>query len=310
MKGIPMSRLLFVLLIASVVSGWALLVVQSSYADALEALHSALPEKIRAWTVDPEDQIFDANTIFSYIDGAGEVYRAYNMRRCLSRRYSLPKGPAIVLDIFDMGTSADAFGVFTHDQDGEEMNLGQGALYRPGWLSFWKDRFFVSIYMEEESTEAELAVRELGKTVASLIKKEGPKPRILSELPRKGLRPKSVRYLHHHIVLNYHFYVSDENILNLGPRTDAILAEYEQDGERARLLLVKYPDRREAMEALAQFRSHYLPDADSTGIVLQENGKWSAGAVKGKLLAAIFEADSRKLAEDILSNMMKRSPKT
>ena len=70
-------------------------------------------------------------------------------------------------------------------------------------------------------------MRGLAKEVASRIPQEGPKPRILSSLPQKGLQPRTTRYLHHHIVLNYHFYLADENILNLGPDTKVLLKKPE-----------------------------------------------------------------------------------
>ncbi|MCP4667749.1 MAG: hypothetical protein GY849_15445, partial [Deltaproteobacteria bacterium] len=133
-----------------------------SHAEPLHDLQAALPGSIKGWGVESDDHFYDAETIFEYIDGAAEVYRAYNMQACLSRRYKAPNAPSIVLDIFLMGASEDAFGVFTHDQDGEPLDLGQGALYRPGWLSFWKDRYFVSIYTDEETTDSKRALRELG----------------------------------------------------------------------------------------------------------------------------------------------------
>ena len=292
------------LLIALLMCGLVFLMIRKSHADPLDVLHPALPGQISGWTAEPEDRFFDRETIFDYINGAGEVYRAYNLKRCLSRRYTTPKGPPIVLDIFYMGSSEDAFGIFTHDQDGEALDVGQGALYRYGWLSFWKDRFFVSIYTEQETTPAEKAVKGLGKVVASLITTQGPKPRILLHLPPEGLQPNSIRYLHHHIVLNYHFYLSNENILNLGPHTDAALAGYQGGEEYAQLLLIMYPSVGKAAKALAGFLRHYLPEADSTGVVLLENGKWSTATLKGKLLAVVLEADSRQLAKGILKGVI------
>ena len=300
MKGVLLNTALFLLLATLLIGGSPLLMIQKSYAGSLGTLRGALPGKIGGWTAVPEDRFFDRETIFSYIDGTGEVYRAYNMQMCLSRRYTTPNGPPIVLDIFDMGSSKDAFGVFTHDQDGESLDVGQGALYRPGWLSFWKDRFFVSIYAEEDTANAEKAVKELAKVLASLIKAQGPKPQALSQLPQEGLLPKSVRYLHHYIVLNYHFYLADENILNIGPQTDAVLAEYQLGKEYARLLLVIYPRKGEAAEAHASFLKNYLPEAGSNGVLLLENGKWSAADVKGRLLGIVLEANSRQLAESLL----------
>jgi hypothetical protein len=294
------------LLIALLIGSSVFLMIRKSYAEPLEVLHGVLPGQIMGWTAEPEDRYFDKETIFDYINGAGEVYRAYNLQRCLSRRYTTPKGPPIVLDIFYMGSSEDAFGVFTHDQDGEVLDVGQGALYRYGWLSFWKDRFFVSIYAEEETAAAEEAVRGLGKLVASLITTQGPKPRILLRLPPEGLQPNSIRYLHHYIILNYHFYLSDENILDLGPHTDAVLAGYQRGKKHARILLVIYPDEKKTAEALASFLRHYLPEAKSRDPVLLENGKWSTAAQKRKLLAVVLEADTRQFAKDILNEVIEK----
>ena len=276
-------------------------IIQKSYADSFKMLHEALPEYIDRWAAEPRDRIFDDKTIFDYINGTGEVYRAYNMLKCLSRRYINPNGPPIVLDIFHMGSSEDAFGVFTHNQDGEVIQIGQGGLYQHGWLRFWKDRFFVSIYAEEETAVAQRSVKGLGKAVASLITVQGSKPGILKLLPLEGLQPRSLRYLHNHVVLNYHFYLSNENILSLGPNTDAVLAEYQRDEDFARLLLVLYPNKRESTKSYTCLLRHYLPEANAKGeVVLLENGKWSGVIVKGKLLAAIFDAHSRGLAEELL----------
>lgn len=280
------------------------MIMQKSHAEQLDALSAALPSQIGIWTAEPKDRMYDRESIFRYIDGAGEVYRAYNMRSCLSRRYTSPNAPAIVLDIFDMGTSEDAFGVFTHDRDGRAVAVGQGALYRPGWLSFWKGRFFVSIYIEEETEAAKEAISDLSRVVASRIKDRGPKPGLLLKLPPEGLQSRSIRYLHHHTLLNYHFYLADENILNLGQHTDAVLAVYQRSGKRAHLLLVSYPNEGKAAEARKTLLHHYLPEAKSTGAVLLEDGKWSATGRKNKFLTVVLEADTRPLAENLLREVL------
>lgn len=279
------------------------LMSESSHADPLRELQQNLPDRIQAWTVEEPDRLYDRVNIFDYINGAAETYLSYNMENCLSRRFTLKNGPAIILDIFDMGSSEEAFGIFTHDQDGESLPVGQGALYRPGWLSFWKDRFFVSIYAEEEGEDAENTVRELGKFVASHIKNQGQKPSILSKLPSEGLKTKSIRYFHDHELFNFHFYLSDENILNLGTDTKAALAEYRMGKKSALLLLVAYPNRAKGERAQAGVREHYLPDPDDRGMVRLENGKWSVLSLKGNLLVLVLESDSPELAEKLLKKV-------
>jgi hypothetical protein len=277
-----------------------LFMIQSIHANTFEDLQAKLPGQVGRWSAQTGDRVFDEKTIFSYIDGAAEVYRAYNFKRCLSRRYTTLKGPAIILDVFEMGSSEDAFGVFTHDLDGTNVAVGQDGRLRPGWLSFWKAHFFVSIYMEEETAAAEQAVMELGRLVADKITGNSTTPEIIDLLPPVGLKSDTIRYMHHFIVLNYHYYLSDENILNISAETDAVLAEYQTENQSARMLLVKYPTAEMAVKARAAFLRHYLPDADKKGMGLLENNKWAAVNINEKLLVIVLEADSRRLAEQLL----------
>ncbi|MBW2064924.1 MAG: hypothetical protein JRJ03_08320 [Deltaproteobacteria bacterium] len=272
-------------------------------AGSLAVLQKGLPHEILGWKAQPKDQIFDSRTIFDYIDGAAEVYRAYDMQYCLSRRYAKTGNPDIIMDIFDMGAPENAFGVFTHDQDGEELEIGQGALYRYGWLRFWKDRYFISIYPEEETSSSKRAVVELGNIVASLIKNEGSKPRILSLLPAKGLRPRSIRYFRDPAILNYHYYLADENILFLGDDTEAVLADYEREGQRSKVLIVLYPTREKALRAHESLLTSYLPEAGPNGIVRVETGMWAGSVSTGRTLIFVLEADSPSLAEYLLNEV-------
>lgn len=280
-----------------------LFMIQSTHANTFEDLQAKLPGQVGRWSAQTDDRVFDEKTIFSYIDGAAEVYRAYNFKRCLSRRYTTLNGPAIILDVFEMGSSEDAYGVFTHDLDGTKVAVGQDGRLRPGWLSFWRARYFVSIYMEEETAAAEQAVMELGRLVADKITGNSTTPEIIDMLPPVGLQSDTIRYLHHFIVLNYHYYLSDENILNISAETDAALAEYQTENESARMLLVKYPTAEMAVKSRVAFLKHYLPDADKKGMVLLENNKWAAININEKLLAIVLEADSRRLAEQLLDNV-------
>ncbi len=275
----------------------------NSHATMLDGLRSKLPEKILTWSKASEDQLYTPQTIFGYINGGAEVYKAYNMRRCLSRRYLTANGPAIMLDIFDMGTAKDAFGVFTHDPEGDVIDLGQDGRLRPGWVSFWKDRFFISIYSEEETVAARKAVLALGQQIDALIDSHGRRPGIIDRLPPEGLQANTIRYLHHPVILNYHYYLSDENLLNISDRTEVLLANYEREGKRAVILLVLYPDVNAAIRAHSQFSRHYLGETEENGLVLLEDRKWSGARINSLLLIIILEADTQQLAEILLQTV-------
>lgn len=300
MRTVLQNRTRFACHVALITGVLTVLMTSGSPANTLDDFRGCIPGEINGWTAVPEDRIFDQKTIFSYINGGAEVYKAYNMRQCLSRRYTKTDGPAIILDVFDMGSGEDAFGVFTHDTDGKVIDIGQDARFRSGWLSFWKHRYFVSIYAEEDTDSAENAVDTLGRKVAACIPQKGIKPDILLKLPADGLDPESIRYLHHPTILNYHFYLSDENILNLTPETKAVMANYQTGKETARLLLISYPDKIRAKKSRDLFLKHYLSDADKTGMAALEDGKWAGASLKNSLLIIVLEAGSRQLAENLL----------
>jgi hypothetical protein len=74
--------------VALITAVLTVLMTSASHANTLEDLNVCLPGEINGWAAVPEDRIFDQKTIFSYLNGGAEVYKAHNMRQCLSRRYT------------------------------------------------------------------------------------------------------------------------------------------------------------------------------------------------------------------------------
>jgi len=250
------------------------------------SIDASLPAGVNGWRAIDEVTVYDTESIYSYIDGHAEVYMAYGMVRCLSRRYSGPEGePEIVLDLFEQASAADAFGVFTHDRDGEEVDIGQGGLFRHGWLSFWKGHWFGSVYAEGESEASKKAVLALGRAAADAIAEVGEVPPLVAELPAEGLDPRSVRFLHTQEILNGVVYLGYENALQFGPEVDAVVGRYQRPGGGGWLLLVDYPD-----------------DASAE---LAEGGAIEAGIAvrrRGPRLAAVLAPEPQAAGDGLLAD--------
>ena len=201
-----------------------------------------VPDRIGEWGAG-EIQVFDTESIYGYIDGHAEVYMAYGMRRCLSRRYEGPAGePAIVLDLFELASDADAFGVFTHDRDGEVVEVGQAGLLRSGWLSFWKGNWYGSVYAEGESERTSEALLAIGSEAAASIHDVGVIPALVADLPPEGLEERSIRFFRTQEILNTVVYLGFDNVLRFGPEVSAVLGHYEIEEGSGWMLLVEYPD--------------------------------------------------------------------
>lgn len=265
-----------------------------------------LPKELNGWEAKEPDVLYNPETIFDYIDGAGEIYRAYNFHRLLARIYIKDAHPRIIADLFDMGSSKNAYGVFTHDLEGEDVGIGQDSTYKGGLLSFWKGRFFVSLYAEEETEEAKKALLLLGKMVASSIKQEGDPPALVALFPLENLRVKGIRFFYNHLILNYHFFVADENILLLGQETEAALAAYAKGNEIFYILLVRYPGVETAKDAYESFTKTYMPEAGDSDILRTENGKWTAVRLKEDLLIIVFDGQSESHAKSMIQRVLER----
>ncbi len=265
---------------------------ESAPPRSLAQIAAALPREVGTFRAHEPDELYDTTGIYEYIDGAAEVYLAFGMRACLARRYHHPTGD-ILLDLFEMGDAGGAFGAFTYDREGEEIDIGQGALRREGWLTFWQGRFFVSLTAEGESPAHRDGLLALARATAAAIGERGPLPELLSRLPEAGRQQTgSLRYLRHPAILATHLPLGSGDPLKMGAGAEAALVRY-QDG--ALLLLVRYPSAPRAAAGLEAAREMISAPAPAG-----REGFWGAAAA-GPLFALVGEAASEDRVRSLLA---------
>jgi hypothetical protein len=250
-----------------------------------------LPEDIEDWE-SFEAGLYDQNNLYDYIDGGAELYLSYGFQRLLSRKYTKAGQPHIILDIFDMGNSWNAFGIFSHSREEEDNVFGQGSQSGAGFLMFWKDKYYISILASPETEDSKNVIVRLAELIDNAIPEEGPLPTIISSLPEKSLIGKSIKYFKHHVWLNTYYFVADQNVFHIGEETEAVLAKYQYPDYQAILLLVSYPDETQALKAYKSFFQYILPDKSVKSVVQLEDGKWAACRQEKHFLRAVFNAQS------------------
>jgi hypothetical protein len=152
---------------------------------------------------------------------------------------------------------------------------------------------------------AEKTILELGKKVAEAIKSTGPRPdSLLNRIPEQGLDKKRIRFFHTDMLLNKHYYVSHDNILNLNRQTDCILAEYgEKNQESTFLALIRYQTNTLAQKAYNTFIKAYMPEAGDSGVTQTENEKWVLAKQKKDVIVLIFDAPTKNIASKLFSTI-------
>jgi hypothetical protein len=302
--------------VTMLVAGIGVALMTCPETKATVPLARMMPGEIHAWTPKSEDRFYTSKNLYDYIDGGAEVYLAFSVRRVLARRYAKPGAPDLIADLFDMGTAKNAYGAYHHDvREGAAAGIGPESEYQEGSLFFWKGRYFASVMATEETPDSRAAVLALGKAIAAAVRVEGAAPALLKRLPRKGLIPKQVHYFHDPFCLNVHYFIADDNVLDLDRTTEGFLAQYATaasggSGEGPLVLvLVRYPSVARARKAVERFEKVYLKTADARGIVRTENGRWAGAQRQGNLIVAVFDAPGADETLRILDEVRSTRPR-
>jgi len=282
---------------------------------ANESLSGLFPGGAQGWKPEGSGQVYDATTLYEYINGGAEVYRSFNVQQVMARRYVKADGVDILVDIFDMGCSSDAYGAYHHDvREGPGGGVGQESEYLDSSLSFWKDRFFVSIIALGEGEESNRAVLELGRAIAGAIPREGDPPAIVGLLPEQGRLPHRTHYFHDHQVLGKHCDPGQTNLLGLGRETEGVVARYRAGGKEGQppdagamaLVLIRYPSRQGAEDAGRRFMAQAVPDADVEGIGRGADAQWVGAKTVNDFLVAVLESPSKEEIQRLFREVKQR----
>ena len=60
------KKILEPFLMIVLIGGFCLMMIQKSYADPLQTLRAALPKQIQGWRAEPDDRVFDDDTLTNF----------------------------------------------------------------------------------------------------------------------------------------------------------------------------------------------------------------------------------------------------
>ena len=221
------------------------------------------------------------------LGGQPELYQAYGVIEQAEVEYQTPvlgSYPLIRVEIFDMGTPENAFGIYSFNQypEAESEWVGNRAVISGKFLRFWKGKYFVEIEGYEFATKVEEGMVELAKSVASRIGDPPTKPYLLELLPANKI-PYSVKYFFDDTTLRKIYNFLPRDGLELGANSTGIAASYVHKKNRNEhwtdtmvAFLIRYPSESVATEAYNSYRD-YLEDQavsvsslEGRGIVIQQ----------------------------------------
>lgn len=210
------------------------------------------------WRQSGEVKTYVGKKLYDSIDGAADRFFQYAFREQYVAGYSSnDSGKSINIEVYDMGTPEDAFGIFScHDNVmSEHVGVGLAATISEINLDFCRGKHFARLLgMGFEEGEAKKPLRAFAEAIAGNIEPGGELPELVKRLP-EGYVEGSLLFFHTAEILNERRYVAEENIFRLNEKTNGVLAAYTAEEketfklEKDILYIIEYPDEKAAQDA-------------------------------------------------------------
>jgi len=205
------------------------LVLSMATLTACSSQTSDFPE-VAGWTQPGEVLIYDADNLWEYINGAAELFVSYGVQSC--RTTDLTSGDlTVTVDLYDMGTPLNAYGVFEREASGESVQVSEAvaALVSPPYQALLVRG---STYAKVNTFEGELTLaagQDLLEALASSLDGQTSLPSELQLLPSGEKVAGTEAY-------------QAEAFLGLTELTDCVFAEYAGEEEESWQVFVVLPN--------------------------------------------------------------------
>lgn len=201
-----------------------------------ETLLRFLP-RLSGWVLSEEPEFYGPENLFEYINGASEAYLAYDFQGLIVAFYRQEKelDPAITVEIYDLGQTLNAFGIYSSERPPEAnfIDLGLEGYLEQGALHFLAGSCYVKVFSFLAGQEGDETALLFGREIARLIPADKDWRAPVDFFPPSGLKSKSVKFIL-------------KNFLGFDYLHHGFLASYERNGVNFEAFIIKAQDEAEA----------------------------------------------------------------
>jgi len=288
-------------------------IIPSSHIDDFANLITFSENDIVNWKLSSPVKIYDKNTIFDYIDGAAELYFAYNFIKVASAEYKNGQ-TSIMIDVYDMTTPENAFGIYSLNryQDANYVSIGNEGILTGTNLDFWKGNYYCKVYSFDQSEKYQKDVTDFGNKMASRIIDTGEEPAVIKKLPQNGLMPKTARFFTKKLGLDNIHLVSEDNLFGLDGETKGAVAEYKINENRFSAFIIEYTSSQKADLAFEAYTKYLTektksismePISDAKAKMFESEGKYTLVSLRGQTILGFWDVESLEVAKSVLQIM-------
>ncbi len=259
------------------------------------ASHDHLFPVIDGWEKPAEIDVYSPETLWDIINGAADLFYAYDFRELYWGEYvnSEDNDIYLVVEIYRQGGPVRAFGVYSQERPGTPQlaDVGVQGYTVPGALNFFVADSYVKIRSHDRSEETAEAMKKIGRHISDTLDPNPEFPAIVNSLPEEGKVEHSEEFI-------------NTNFLGHPFLSGAFVSTYDIDGERFNLFIIKNDKRKESEKILKDYYEFSGQDTE----VLREgihriDDRWNGevGIVwKDNVLYGYYNLDDKELQEKYL----------
>jgi hypothetical protein len=199
---------------------------------------------VEGFTVIKGPDYYGPESLWNYINGGALPYLDYGVRDVVTYTGMWSPGNLeIVVDVYDMADSLGAFGIYSNERFPEYtfINIGVEGYLTENALCFWKDRYYIKVFSNEDSSSILSPIERIAHTVDKRIPAGGGMPRYFSLFPDKDRLERTEAYI-------------AKNVLGQDYLKNTFVVNYRRRDEEFQLYLIEAPDADEAARQLHEYR--------------------------------------------------------
>ena len=202
------------------------------------------------WAETEDPSSYFPETLFEYINGAAEIYLAYDFKELTVSQYKEKGSEASMsVEIYEMSNENNAFGIYGAERfpDSHFIPIGIQGYMEEGMLNYLIGKYYVKLMCFEGGERSGEYLNLFAKAISEKTQGSTDFPALLSHFPKEGLVANSEKFILKN-VLGYSFlhdgYLSNYSVD--GVEFDCFIIQ-GKDEEEAQIMLDKYLEAKKAM---------------------------------------------------------------
>jgi hypothetical protein len=212
-----------------------------SGAPMLEGKTIAFPE-MSGWKQDGKAQIFSPKTLYEYINGAADLYLAYEFQDLRVAEYKGEKKAGVTVEVYRHKTPTQAFGIYSQERlaNAKFLDIGAQGYHEPNVLNFLTGPYYVKINGFNTGEDDEKVLMPFAKKVEEILGGKTLLPQVLSSFPQEGMKKNTEKFIF-------------KNFLGYSFLHSGYTADYEVSGKKFKIFVIEGKNREDCREMIEKY---------------------------------------------------------